>query len=196
VTPDLSLLRERLGERLRLAEPLSRHTSFRIGGPADIFVEVEDTAELCAVRALAQRDQLPLWILGGGTNVLVSDRGVRGVVVHLGRSFAALEWRPNGVGTKACAGAALTFKKLVNEAIARDLAGLEFAEGIPGSVGGGLLMNAGAFGGEISQVVDYVEGIGDGNELRPWIGGHIARMNLADATGTKDCNTEHFPLPL
>jgi len=156
---DLLALRTQLGERLRLNEPLSRHTSFRIGGPADVFVDATSVEDLRAVHRFVAITRTPCWILGGGTNVLVSDDGVRGVVLHLGRSFAALEWHPNGNGTHVRAGAALTFKKLVTEALARDLAGLEFAEGIPGSVGGGLLMNAGAFGGEISNVVEYVEGV-------------------------------------
>lgn len=154
-----------LGDHLRVDEPLSRHTSFRIGGPADIFAEVQSAEQIAAVRRFAAERQLPLWVLGGGTNILVSDRGIRGVVIHLGRAFASLQWSPNGVGTRVRAGAALTFKKLVTEAIARELAGIEFAEGIPGSVGGGLLMNAGAFGGEISNVVDYIEGVDAAGEL-------------------------------
>jgi len=147
------------GQRVRFAEPLCRHTSFRIGGPADVWVEVADAEEIRRVQAFAAAAGLPLFILGGGTNVLVSDRGVRGVVLHLGRALASIDWRPNCVGSHMRAGAAVPFKRVVNEAIARTLAGLEFAEGIPGTVGGGLLMNAGAFGGEISQVIEYVDGV-------------------------------------
>ena len=147
------------GKRVRFAEPLSRHTSFRIGGPADVWVEVADAEEIRRVQAIAAAADLPLFILGGGTNLLVSDRGVRGVVLHMGRPMAALDWRANGAGTHVRAGAAVPFKRMVNEAIARTLAGLEFAEGIPGTVGGGLLMNAGAFGGEISDVIEWVEGV-------------------------------------
>ena len=156
---DRHALQEGFGKRVRFAEPLCRHTSFRIGGPADVWVEVADAEEIRRVQAIAAAADLPLFILGGGTNVLVSDRGVRGVVLHLGRSMAALDWRANGVGSHVRAGAAVPFKRLVNEAIARALAGLEFAEGIPGTVGGGLLMNAGAFGGEISEVIEWVEGV-------------------------------------
>jgi UDP-N-acetylmuramate dehydrogenase len=153
-------------DRARFAEPLSRHTSFRIGGPADVWVEVEDAAQIVRVQSLSAAAGLPVFVIGGGTNVLVSDLGVRGVVLHLGRPFSTIEWRQNGAGMHARAGAAVPFKKVVHEAIARDLAGLEFAEGIPGSVGGGLLMNAGAFGGEISEVVEYVEGVSRSHELR------------------------------
>jgi UDP-N-acetylmuramate dehydrogenase len=152
-------LEQIFGERVRFDEPLSRHTSFRIGGPADVWVEVADAEEIRRVQLIAAAADLPLFVLGGGTNVLVSDRGVRGIVVHLGRSLACLAWRVNGHGLHVCAGAALPLKKLVTEAIARDLTGLEFAEGIPGTVGGGLLMNAGAFGGEIGNIVEYVDGV-------------------------------------
>jgi UDP-N-acetylmuramate dehydrogenase len=152
-------LRRLLGERARFDEPLSRHTSFRIGGPADVWVEVADASEVRRVQQFAAATDQRLWVLGGGTNVLVSDRGVRGVVLHLGRALSRFEWLPNGDGLHVRAGAAAAFKKLVNESVARDLAGLEYAEGIPGSVGGGLLMNAGAFGGEIAEVVEYVEGV-------------------------------------
>lgn len=147
------------GERVRFAEPLSRHTSFRIGGPADVFVEVADASGIRRVQQLAAAAELPLFVLGGGTNILVSDRGVRGVILHFGRALSAVEWRPNACGQHVRAGAGLPLKKLVTESLARNLAGLEFAEGIPGTVGGGLLMNAGAFGGEMSQVVEFVEGM-------------------------------------
>lgn len=156
---DRHILEQIFGERVQFDEPLSRHTSFRIGGPADVWVEVADAAEIRRVQTIAAAADLPLFVLGGGTNVLVSDRGVRGIVLHLGRTLASLEWRANGNGLHARAGAATPLKKLVNEAIGQNLAGLEFAEGIPGTVGGGLLMNAGAFGGEISAVIEFIEGV-------------------------------------
>lgn len=153
-------VRTALGEvfaaRVRFDEPLERHTSFRIGGPADAWLVAESPHDVALARRQATEHGLPLWVLGGGTNVLVSDRGVRGLVLHLGRAFAAAEWLAEDY---VRAGASLVFKKLVLASIERGLAGLEFAEGIPGSVGGGLLMNAGAFGGEIANVVDVVEGI-------------------------------------
>lgn len=157
-------LRERFGDRVRFAEPLSRHTSFRIGGPADAWVEVESGAELCAVQRAAAAHGVPWAVLGIGTNVLVADRGVRGLVLKLGRALGRFDWQADGDAWTVRAGAAAPFKKLVMDAAARGLTGLEFAEGIPGSLGGGLLMNAGAFGGEISQcctgivVVDAAHG--------------------------------------
>lgn len=153
-------------DRVRFEEPLSRHTSFRIGGPADVWIDVKDVADVSRARTLAAAADLPLWIVGGGTNLLIADRGVRGVVVHLDKAFGTIEWQARGEDVHVHAGAAVPFKKLVNQAVERSLAGLEFAEGIPGSVGGGLLMNAGAFGGEISEVVEYVDGVDRAGDVR------------------------------
>ncbi len=152
------LLRQ-FGRRVRFGEPLDRHTSFRIGGPADAWVEVSTAAEIRELQLLAAHAGLPLVVLGGGTNVLVSDRGVRGIVVKLGRGLAGFAWQADGQRTLVRAGAAASFRKLVKEAVGRGLGGLEFAEGIPGSIGGGLLMNAGAFGAEMSDVVNGVVGV-------------------------------------
>ncbi len=156
---DRQMWRTSFRERVRFDEPLSRHTSFRIGGPADVWVEVADAAEIRCAQTMAAAADLRLFVLGGGTNLLVSDRGVRGVVLHLGRRLRSLQWRGNREEQRLRTGAATPFKKLVTEAVARDLTGLEFAEGIPGTVGGGLLMNAGAFGGEIADVVESLEGV-------------------------------------
>jgi UDP-N-acetylmuramate dehydrogenase len=152
-------LHERFGERTRFSEPLSRHTSFRIGGPADAWVEVSAAADIVAVQRAARDAGVPIVVLGIGTNVLVSDRGVRGIVIKLGRALGQLEWRSAGDRIHVRAGAAAPFKKLVIDAAGRALTGLEFAEGIPGSIGGGLLMNAGAFGGEMSNVITGIVGV-------------------------------------
>lgn len=159
-------LHERFGPRVRYAEPLSRHTSFRIGGPADAWVEVQSAAEILDLQRRARAEGIPLAVLGIGTNVLVADRGVRGIVVKLGRALGAFDWRPDGATWRVRAGAAAPFKKLVLDAAARGLTGLEFAEGIPGSLGGGLLMNAGAFGGEISQCVTGIEVVDAAHGIR------------------------------
>ena len=158
-------LQDRFGVRVRYAEPLSRHTSFRIGGPADAWVEVQSAEEILDLQRLGRAQGVPVSVLGIGTNVLVADRGVRGIVLKLGRALGVFDWRQADVQWHVRAGAAAPFKKLVMDAAGRGLSGLEFAEGIPGSLGGGLLMNAGAFGGEIShcvtaiQVVDPAEGV-------------------------------------
>src|ERR1700690_2897216 len=120
-------LDQRFGTRVRYAEPLSRHTSFRVGGPADAWVEVSSAAEILALQRAAADSGAPLSVLGIGTNVLVSDHGVRGVVIKLGRALARLEWHADGDRVQVRAGAAAPFKKLVLDASARGLTGLEFA---------------------------------------------------------------------
>ncbi|MGD1026217.1 UDP-N-acetylmuramate dehydrogenase [Candidatus Binatus soli] len=148
-------LRERFGARIRAAMPLAELTSFRIGGPADLFVAVEDETELMHAKAAAYRAGVPCFCLGAGTNLLVSDRGMRGLVVRLGDGFGKIKIDD----TKVVAGAGAAFGTLVQAVVDRGLEGLEFGEGIPGTVGGGLVMNAGAFGGEIAKVVTLVHGV-------------------------------------
>lgn len=154
--------------RVRRDEPLARFTSFRIGGPADLLIEPANVAMLSAVLEAAQVLGIPVTRLGGGTNVLVSDRGVRGLVVRLGRDFDYRRWGDEIDGAVIVeAGAATRLGKLVSETVERGLEGIEFAAGIPGSVGGGVLMNAGAFGGEIGNAIVDLEGVAlDGKPLR------------------------------
>ncbi|MBI3768189.1 MAG: UDP-N-acetylmuramate dehydrogenase [Deltaproteobacteria bacterium] len=152
------------GTRVRRDEPLARHTSFRIGGPADLFVAAMSVPELQAVLRAAHAYGYPVFFLGGGTNLLVSDRGVRGLVVALAKPFDFVEWELGGDGGALRVGAAVPFKRLVSQTVAAGLAGLEFGEGIPGTIGGGLLMNAGAFGGEIGRVVTALEAVDEGGE--------------------------------
>src|SRR5208337_1470399 len=153
-------LREKFGARLRLSMPLADMTSFRIGGPADLFVAVEDETELMHAKAAAYRAGVPCFCLGAGTNLLVSDRGMRGLVMRLGEGFGKIKIDD----TKVVAGAAAAFGTLVQAVVDRGLEGLEFGEGIPGTVGGGLVMNAGAFGGEIARVVTLVHGVVEAGE--------------------------------
>jgi len=149
-------IRARLGDRARPGEPLARYTSFRIGGPADLLVLPDTADELAHVLATAAAFGTRLTLLGGGSNVLVGDGGMRGVVVKLGRGFARIDWDLIPIR----AGAAVQLGRLARAAVARGLAGLEYAEGIPGTVGGALFMNAGAYGGEVAHVVAAVEGLG------------------------------------
>jgi len=145
---------------LRRDEPLARHTSMRVGGPADLFCEVQSERSLALLLHSAHERGLPVFLLGGGTNLVVSDRGIRGLTLKLGRGFAGVEWRDSEDGAVlVTAGAAANFKRLVVETIERGLTGLEFGEGIPGTVGGGVLMNAGAFGGQIADVVLALRGV-------------------------------------
>jgi UDP-N-acetylmuramate dehydrogenase len=148
-----------LGERVRFAEPLSHYTSFRIGGLADALAEPKSVEELQSLLSFLHLHQVPAFVLGGGTNLLVSDKGVRGVVIKLRRGFSFSEWREEEERAGVRVGAAMSFGRFVREAVRKGYSGVEFAEGIPGTVGGGLLMNAGAFGGEISKVVAAIDGV-------------------------------------
>ncbi len=147
------------GARLKRDEPLGRYTSMKIGGPADYFIEVDTGAALAEVVIAVRRHQLPLWLLGNGSNVLISDRGVRGAVLHLTGEFKKVDWRDADSAIEVAAGAACAVTQLVRQASRMGYAGLEFAEGIPGSVGGALAMNAGAYGSEFEKVVERVEAI-------------------------------------
>ncbi len=148
------------GLRLRLDQPLNRYTSFRIGGTADLFYEPTAVASLASALLAARRHGIPVTRLGGGTNVLVSDRGIRGLVVRLGREFDYRRWQEaDGEHVPVEVGAASRLARFVHEAVDRGLAGVEFAAGIPGTVGGGALMNAGAFGGELGTVIAGAEAV-------------------------------------
>ena len=155
-------LRRALGPCVRFDVGLAGYTSFRIGGPADIFVEPPALAELQTLIRIVMEHGAPCLLLGGGTNVLVSDKGVRGVVIRLGRGFDYSDWSVQPAQQSAAqvrVGAGRSLGRFVREAARKGYGGVEFAEGIPGRVGGGLLMNAGAFGGELSAVVEAVTGV-------------------------------------
>jgi UDP-N-acetylmuramate dehydrogenase len=144
-------------EELQLKEyffdfPMARITSFRVGGPADLVVEAATPGELAAVIEYCRREGIPWLLVGRGTNLLVRDGGIRGVVIRLGRGFQELKVWEN----KILAGAAVPLSRLAETAAAAGLSGLEFASGIPGSVGGAIFMNAGAYGGEIGQLIAEV----------------------------------------
>ncbi len=130
------------------AEPLAKHSSFRIGGPAELLVSPRTEAELQAVFAFCRGEGIMPRILGGGTNILAPDEGVPGVVIST-RGLDGLELRDDGL---IVAGAGVPLARLALFAMQNGLTGLEFAHGIPGTVGGGMYMNAGAYGGELVQV--------------------------------------------
>ncbi|MGH7774497.1 MAG: UDP-N-acetylmuramate dehydrogenase [Candidatus Binatia bacterium] len=147
-----------LGLKVKVNEPLARYTSMKIGGPADYLLEVENRAALVQTLRLLNRYGLAVYLLGKGSNVLVSDLGVRGAVLRLGGDFKKVEWREEN-GVTATVGAAYPVTQLVRQGARRGYSGLEFAEGIPGSVGGALVMNAGAYGSEMEKIVDRIEGL-------------------------------------
>jgi len=142
--------------------PLSAWTTFRIGGPADALVNVNDTGELHAVIALCDKYSTRWKLLGRGSNILVSDRGFPGVIVVLGDGFKQIhrQTKDDSKTVLVRAGAAISVSRLGEWAAEQALSGLEFAAGIPGTLGGALAMNAGAWGHEIGSLVNRVELIG------------------------------------
>jgi UDP-N-acetylmuramate dehydrogenase len=160
-------LRRIPGLRVKLAEPLARYTSMKIGGPADFYLEAENGAALARLLPLLKRHRTPVGFIGNGSNLLISDRGVRGAVVRLAGEFKRAEWREEGETIWLEVGAAYALTQLVRAAARKGYGGLEFAEGIPGTVGGALVMNAGAYGSEFEKIVDAVEGVDpDGRMIR------------------------------
>lgn len=138
--------------RLREGEPMSAHCSFRIGGPAELFAEPASERELVRLVSVLRYEAVPFLVIGNGTNLLVTDSGVRGVVIHLGEGFAGAQAEENRI----LAQGGITLARLAVLAMEHSLAGLEFAHGIPGSLGGAVVMNAGAYGGELKDVIKSV----------------------------------------
>lgn len=147
------LLRERLGSQLRVAFPLAPLTSFRIGGPAALFVEAQDDDALEAVGRAIDETGVPVAVIGKGSNLLVSDDGFAGIVVRLGRGY---RWAGRA-GDLLTAGGAMPLPALAGIAMRHRLAGLEFGVAIPASLGGAVKMNAGAHGRSMSEVLERVE---------------------------------------
>lgn len=136
-----------LGFIVRENEPMSAHTTFRIGGPAELFVECNDVEKIGEILAVVKSENIPLTVLGKGSNLLVSDNGLKGVVLYI------CDDRITVSGDTVVANAGAKLSGVCNAARDASLSGLEFAFGIPGSVGGAVYMNAGAYGGEIKQCI-------------------------------------------
>ena len=130
-------------------EPMSKHTSFSIGGPADLFVEPANVKEIQKLCALVKEKEIPFFVLGNGSNLLVSDDGIRGLVMHLGKNFSQIDVKDDIISIQA--GAPLS--RVARVALSESLGGFEFAAGIPGSFGGAVAMNAGAYGGEMKDIL-------------------------------------------
>lgn len=149
------LLRAIPGADVRLNESMAAHTTFRIGGPAKAFVSARDAGECAAVLEFAKENRIPLLVLGNGSNALAPDEGIDGIVLHLGEHFREIK----AEGNCLCAQAGAMLPVVSRYAAKASLAGLAFAAGIPGSVGGAVRMNAGAYGGEMSQVISKVHAL-------------------------------------
>ena len=135
-------------------EELSKHTSFKIGGPAEIFAKPESTEQVSAIIEFCNKNEIPILPLGKGSNILISDNGIPGVVMYFGSGFGKTILLDEE--TIYCE-AGTSLGALCNFALENGLTGLEFAYGIPGSVGGAVFMNAGAYGGEIKDVIVYAD---------------------------------------
>ncbi len=157
-------------DRVSRQESMALHTTFQIGGPADYYVTPQNAGQAAGIVRLCQREQVPLTVIGNGSNLLVSDKGIRGVVMALeGKKqtdragFSSFEENASWSlydfyrkGTRVWAGAGLPLSVLAVRTAGAGLSGLEYAGGIPGTLGGGIMMNAGAYGGELASCLEEV----------------------------------------
>jgi len=156
-------LRELLPDTVVLEnEPMARHTSFRIGGPADVLLLPHTVTDLRRIVALAHEEALPFTAIGNGSNLLVKDGGLRGIVLKVAENLSSVEF----TGTHGYAQSGALLAVVSRQAAVIGLGGLEFACGIPGTIGGGVMMNAGAYGGEMKNVVTQVTVVNEAGDLR------------------------------
>jgi len=156
------LLQQLPAEVLRENEPMQNHTSFKIGGPADLLVTPGSIEEIKRVVTYCHKHHIPLLVIGRGSNLLVRDKGIRGVVMKLASNFQEFLLEGNQIQAQA----GISLSELAQNAAAASLQGLEFAEGIPGSLGGAVVMNAGAYDGEMSDVIIEVQAIMETGEIK------------------------------
>lgn len=169
-------------EQIKLEEPMKNHTTFRIGGPAEIFVTPGSIGEVRDIIAVCRKQAVPYYVMGNGSNLLVSDRGYEGVIIQIFKEMN--EIRIEGDTVVAQAGALLS--AIANWALEEGLAGFEFASGIPGTLGGACIMNAGAYGGEMKDVVREVTLLTPEGEIRDVPGEQMEfgyRTSMAARTG-------------
>jgi len=150
---DLSSVRAVFGDKAIAGEPMSRHTTFGIGGPADLFVVAHRPSQLCSAVQHAYEHNVPFFILGSGANVLVADKGIRGLVIHNQATAIHIAQQPEGDTWLVRAESGALLRTVARQAMDQDLAGLEWAVDVPGTVGGAVVGNAGAFGGYISDTL-------------------------------------------
>jgi UDP-N-acetylmuramate dehydrogenase len=150
---DLNLLKEMITGNIMESEPMKNHTSYGIGGPATAFIEPKSIKDLKIIKSYSEENNIPLYCVGGGSNLLVSDSGVNGFVVSLEKYFKNIRFEKDNCYAEA----GIKLSKLVTECIKQNIIGFETLIGIPGTLGGALIMNAGAFGSEISTYLTFVE---------------------------------------
>lgn len=150
-------------EDVMIQEPMSKHTSFRVGGPADFYVIPQNTQAIKALIKTCREANIPYFVMGNGSNLLVRDSGFRGVIIQISNRLSAVRFE----GEKVYAEAGVLLSKLSKKVLDASLEGFEFASGIPGTLGGAIYMNAGAYGGEMKDVLGAVYVIDSlGNEFR------------------------------
>ena len=137
-------------DNIKINELMSKHTSFCIGGSAEIFVEVDNINQLKQIIKYAHSKNISLFVLGKGTNLLVKDEGIKGIVLKLNGTFKKIEF----IDEEINAGAASDLSVLANKSFSQELSGLEFAIGIPGSMGGAIITNAGAYSSCIGEAIN------------------------------------------
>ena len=137
-------------ERVFLDEPMKKHTTFRIGGPADYYLCPENVEEVAGILHICKEENLPFFVLGNGSNLLVSDEGYRGVIIQVYKNMN----RVSVEGDKVRVQAGCLLSMAAKKALDAELTGMEFASGIPGTMGGAVVMNAGAYGGEMKDIVE------------------------------------------
>jgi len=165
--PFLQKIKERIPQdRILLQTPMSEHTTIRIGGPADILVTTQSAQDTAFLVACAKEYQIPLMMIGNGSNLLVRDGGIRGLVVKFGEDMSTISVE----GTELTAKAGASLAAVAKEAARHGLTGLCYACGIPGTVGGGAYMNAGAYGGELKEAITEVEAITEDGQICTYTG--------------------------
>ena len=166
----VELLREAVGpEAVLEQESMKKHTTFRIGGPADIFAAPDTMQKAAQVIQICREQKVPFYVIGNGSNLLVSDKGYRGVVVQIYKNLS--EIKVEGDVVTAQAGAMLSV--IAKKALAASLTGFEFASGIPGTIGGASVMNAGAYGGEMRDVLQEVTVLTKDGHIRSVAAGEL-----------------------
>ena len=149
-------------ENILVNEPMSKHTTFKIGGNADLFVSISNEMEIKELTDLLRKEGISYYLIGNGSNILVSDKGYRGVIIEIGSKYNEIRVHDNKIVARA--GALLS--AVSHTALDNNLTGMEFAGGIPGTVGGGVIMNAGAYGGEIKQVAYQIRTLMPNGEIK------------------------------
>ncbi len=175
--------------RLLVNEPLSKHTTFKIGGPAEFLIFPASIAEISEAMAIAKGYNLPVTVIGNGSNILVLDKGIKGLVIKFGSEMSYIRHKDTTI--QVAAGAMLG--DVSSYAAKESLGGMEFAVGIPGSIGGAVFMNAGAYSGEMCQVVTAVTGVCSAGRIQRFVGPDIAfgyRHSIFQENGCIICEVE------